>query len=221
MRPRDRALSVRLLVLAALMGGTAAAAAHLGHTRPLPPREALSSFPLALDGWEGREQPALAPDELAALGADDYLDRRYARGTSSVALYVGYYASQRQGDSVHSPLNCLPGTGWMPVETGYLTLPRGGGTGRDVAVRRLRVRRGSDEALVLYWYQSRGRIVANEYWSKAYLMYDAVRRSRTDTALVRAFTMIDEAAGGVPRAERDVVSFVRSALPLLDRHLPQ
>ncbi len=37
--------------------------------------------------------------------------------TVPVGLYVGYYASQRQGDTIHSPQNCLPGAGWQPVET--------------------------------------------------------------------------------------------------------
>lgn len=214
-----RALTTRLLLLAALMGVTAAAAAHVRQPRDMPVLQPLETFPLAVDGWRGREQPALAPDVLAVLGADDHLDRRYTADAAEVGLFIGYYGSQRQGDSVHSPLNCLPGTGWIPVETGYLAVPRGEG-GERVTLRRLRVRRGSDEALVLYWYQSRGRVVANEYWSKAYLMYDAVRRNRTDTALVRVFSLIDEGAGGAARAERDLVSFVRSMLPLLDRHLP-
>ena len=36
---------------------------------------------------------------LAQLGVDDYINRRYiAADAPPVALYVGYYASQRQGD---------------------------------------------------------------------------------------------------------------------------
>jgi len=215
-------LTARLFVLAALMGATAVAAATATRTEAVPSRESLAGFPLEVDGWHGREQPALPADVLAELGADEYLDRSYTNGAAAVGLYVGYYASQRQGDSVHSPLNCLPGTGWVPIESGYLDVPRGGGGGDGlVTVRRLRVRRGSDDALVLYWYHSRGRVIANDYLSKAYLMYDAIRLNRTDTALVRIFSMVDERAGGVVRAEDALVSFLGPVVPLLDRYLPE
>ena len=211
--------TARLFVLAALMGATAVAAATATRTEAVPSRESLAGFPLEVDGWRGREQPALSTDVLAELGADEYLDRSYTNGAASVGLYVGYYASQRQGDSVHSPLNCLPGTGWVPIESTYLDVPRGGNG--VMTVRRLRVRRGSDEALVLYWYQSRGRVIANDYLSKAYLMYDAMRLNRTDTALVRVFSMVDERAGGVAHAEDALVSFLGPVVPLLDRYLPE
>ena len=214
------ALTARLLVLALLMAGTSATAARMSRPDAAPAHEPLAAFPLAVEGWRGRDLPAPPPDPGAAgAGADEAIDRHYIDGASAVALYVGYYASQRQGDSVHSPLNCLPGTGWVPIESDYLAVPRGA-AGERVTVRRLRVRRGSDEALVLYWYQGRGRVVASEYWSKAYLMYDAARRGRTDTALVRVFSLVDERTDGVRRAERDLVAFVRAALPLLDRLLP-
>ncbi|HXE80763.1 MAG TPA: EpsI family protein [Vicinamibacterales bacterium] len=222
MPPHDRSLIVRLLVLAALMGVGAVASAHVRRTEAVRLREPLEAFPLAFDGWRGREQPALAPNVVEALGADAYLEREYRNDGASVGLFIGYYASQRQGDSVHSPLNCLPGSGWSAVEADYLDVPRGPDqAAAQVNVRRLRVRRGSDDALVLYWYQSRGRVVANEYWNKAYLMYDAVRLNRTDAALIRVFSMIDERTGGVRRAEADLVTFVRAMFPLLDRHLPK
>ena len=53
------------------------------------------------------------------LGVDDYLSRAYYRADGAVVgLYMGYYGSQRQGDTIHSPLNCLPGAGWEPVSRG-------------------------------------------------------------------------------------------------------
>jgi EpsI family protein len=221
-RPRT-SLPGRLTVLAAVLAMTALASGYAGRTEAAHAAASLASLPRVIDGWRGLDRPELPADELAALGVDAHVDRSYRRAGAAVGLYVGYYGSQRQGDTVHSPMNCLPGTGWAPVESGTVTLtvPRGpSGVAAPISVRRLRVQRGTDEALVLYWYQSRGRVTASDYWSKAYLMYDAIRLNRTDTALVRVFSMVDGVDGGPARAQHDVTAFVRSLMPVLDRHLP-
>src|SRR5262249_50661839 len=82
----------------------------------VPAREPLDSCPMELSSWTGRRAPDLDGKTLAVLGVDEYLNRVY-RGASGrpIGLYVGYYGSQRQGDTMHSPLNCLPGAGWSPV----------------------------------------------------------------------------------------------------------
>ena len=67
------------------------------------------------------------------------------------------------------------------------------------------IQKGLDRQLVLYWYQSHGRVVASEYWGKFYLVRDAVRMNRTDAALVRVIVPMApnddnaEAAGGTAR----------------------
>src|ERR1044071_4906898 len=87
------------------------------------PRQALTTLPLTIGGWTGRDAAPFADDVLEQLGADEYVNRTYV-GQSNVpiSLYLGYYASQRQGDAIHSPQNCLPGAGWQPVETGIYRL---------------------------------------------------------------------------------------------------
>jgi len=63
--------------------------------------------------------------------------------------------------------------------------------------------------------------VASEYWSKLYLVRDAVRLNRTDAALVRVIVPIDpNADDGEKRAERQASDFVKSMFPLLPRYLP-
>jgi EpsI family protein len=93
-----------------------------------------ATLPLEIGGWQGQEAAPLADDVLAQLGVDDYVSRDYVRsGLSPVGIYIGYYASQRQGDTIHSPQNCLPGAGWRPVETGVGNLQA---DGRTVTVNR-------------------------------------------------------------------------------------
>jgi hypothetical protein len=106
----------RMLVVAALLLVTFGYLARKSTAEPALSREPLSVLPLKLGPWVGSVSPDLEQKILTVLGVDDYARRNYsARGEGWVGLYIGYYASQRQGDTVHSPLNCLPGAGWTPI----------------------------------------------------------------------------------------------------------
>src|SRR4029078_8383531 len=138
---------------------------------PAPARTSFDRFPMQLNEWRGVQQPPFEPRVLAVLGVDDYLTRAYyAPDRAEVGLYIGYYGSQRQGDTMHSPLNCLPGSGWEPVSKSYLPISMAAaspdapdGSNPDVVVNRYVVQKVLDRVLVLYWYQSHGRVVASEY----------------------------------------------------------
>ena len=106
----------RLLVLFACFAVGAGVLARAERPEPVPVRTSFDTFPMRLGVWNGVQEPPLTPDILAVLGVDDYLFRLYFKpDRSEVGLYVGYYGSQRQGDTMHSPLNCLPGAGWEPL----------------------------------------------------------------------------------------------------------
>lgn len=123
-------------------------------------RAALADLPITIDQWRGYPATPFADDVVAELGVDDYTNRRYMRADAApIAMYVGYYASQRQGDAIHSPQNCLPGAGWTPVESGRQDLQLGQ---RTVTVNRYLIAKGLDRQMVLYWYQGRDRVIANE-----------------------------------------------------------
>jgi EpsI family protein len=166
--------------------------------------------------------PPLNEELLKVLGVDDYLSRVYYRSNSeAVGLYLGFYGSQRQGDTIHSPANCLPGAGWEPISEGRLQISDVDGAGRSILVNRYVIQKGLDRNLVLYWYQGRGRVVANEYLSRAFLIRDAMVANRTDGSLVRVLVPI--AAGvenDIDRAETLAQQFVRTIFPTLGAYLP-
>jgi EpsI family protein len=185
-------------------------------------RTPFSQFPMDVGGWKGERLPPIDDKIVAVLGVDDYLNRAYfsVDRSSLVGLYIGYYGSQRQGDTMHSPLNCIPGAGWEPLSNSRIPIEIGNGT--SIIVNRYIVQKGLDRQLVLYWYQSHGRAVASEYWSKLYLIGDAVRLNRTDGALVRVIAPI--ALGSVDdgaAAEREATGFVQTFHPQLDSYLPR
>jgi EpsI family protein len=196
----------------------AAAIGRASQSEEVPARLSFDQFPMRMGDWTGRQLPPFEPEILAVLGVDDYLTRVYSsEGQSEVGLYVGYYRSQRQGDTIHSPLNCLPGAGWEPVSKGLLTIEVPNGS---ISVNRILIQKGIERQLVLYWYQSHGRVVASEYWSKLYLIADSVRLNRTDAALVRVVTPITSSDDGDRRAQTTAVRFVRPLFAELSRYLP-
>ena len=184
-----------------------------------PSRAPLGDLPFRIDAWQGRDERALDARVLAVLGADDYLNRIYVKDDgSALGLYIGYYRSQRTDDSIHSPMNCLPGAGWVPSHSDRVQFADARSPGQTVNVNRVIVQKGEQRQLALYWYQSRGSVVASEYASKMHLFVGALRTGRTDAALVRIMSPIADSTE--PGANSDAVHFASALLPLLGRYIP-
>jgi len=197
------------------------ASAYLSVTlrsEPVVPRTSLTDFPRQIGEWSGIPTEAFDPSVVAALGVDEYVNRYYASGTRIAHLYLGYYRTQREGDAIHSPMNCLPGAGWLPVSTGTIDVRTGP---NPIRVNRYVIQKGLDRQMVLYWYQSHGRTIASDYWSKIYLVLDSIRLNRTDAALVRVIAPFDDASPAPEHAAEETArSFVTDLYPQLGRYLP-
>ena len=168
----------------------------------------VAALPYTIGGWNGTDAPPFDEETERILAADRYVNRTYAAGGIPVGLYVAYYARQRPTVSIHSPLHCLPGTGWEPLDVATVDVTRPDGSmGR---ARRMIVRKNLDRALVLYWYDVHGRMLANELASKAWLLHDSVRDGHSDAALVRIVVPIQTSDAD---AERQAVAFAHALLP--------
>uniref|UniRef100_Q07SN6 Eight transmembrane protein EpsH n=1 Tax=Rhodopseudomonas palustris (strain BisA53) TaxID=316055 RepID=Q07SN6_RHOP5 len=183
-----------------------------------PIRESLLGFPNSLGRWLGRTSSIDSQTERG-LGLTDYILSDYrAPDGRSVNFYVAYYASQRNGQSPHSPSVCIPGNGWQITqfnrieytsESRRLTMP----------LNRAVIQNGSSKEIVYYWFEQRGRKVANEWVSKYYLFRDAILRNRTDGALVRLITPVYP--GEEERdADRRLRAFTDEVVPNLSGFLP-
>lgn len=171
-------------------------------------RASLSQMPCVVDAWQCSGDTPLDRESLEVLRVDDYLNRSYVdRDGRRAALFVGYYASQRQGDTIHSPLNCLPGSGWEPLRSASVDLSR---DGVPLPAKEMLVQKGLDRQVVVYWYQGRGRRIADDYMNKLWLVVDAMRLGRSDGGIVRVV------APGADAAER----FARAIAPRLSAYLP-
>jgi EpsI family protein len=204
-----------LLVLILLVGAVVNAWSYLGEAQV--ERKALNEFPQTIGAWQRTGTDQILDDEtLKVLKASDYLLRDFRKPQAPVVnLYVGYYASQRSGATYHSPLNCLPGTGWELSEPGKATI--GLPDGSSFVANKYVIENGENRSLMIYWYQGRGRNVASEYWGKLYTVFDSVRLRRSNGALVRVTVPI---GGSVEDAEKVAVEFSSAASVVLPEFVP-
>jgi EpsI family protein len=188
-------------------------------TEILPLRPALASFPFTIGEWHGTSL-SMSQTEREVLGPGEFLLRNYQRSVEEplVNLYMAYFPSQRTGDTIHSPQNCLPGNGWAPLEQTRVELAQFNGS--SLEVNRYIVAQGANRELVYYWYQAHGRVTPSEYSAKIYLVMDSIRMNRTDGSMIRVITPIDERSG-VEASDERVQSFTSQLIPLLDAYIPR
>lgn len=211
--------SPRFWTVVALLAATALLLYARGNTDVIPVSEPLSQVPRTIAGWSGSDVQ-IDQETLDVLGNGDFLSREYTHGGGElpIGLFIAYYPTQRTGDTIHSPKNCLPGSGWAFESSHYVNL-------KDVNGKAHRVGEyiisdgENNRQFVIYWYQAHGRSVANQYLAKIYLVTDAIRLNRTDGALVRVITPID-AREGTSAAKARVEAFTARLFPMLPRFIP-
>jgi EpsI family protein len=183
----------------------------------VPPGRPLAEFPQTLGPWQLQQEGVVEPEVLETLKADDLLTRNYINRSAGVGanLFIASFRSQRTGKAPHSPKNCLPGSGWEPLDSSEIQADFGGGT---IPVNRYVVAHGESRSLVLYWYQSRDRAVANEFKAKFWVIADAMRYNRTDSALVRIVVPVFN--HDTARADRIALDFGRAFYSTLRSFLP-
>lgn len=208
-------------ILAAALIASAAIFLHAHSSQEVfPPRLTLQSFPAQLGDWEGTDV-ALDKDVLNVLGPGEFLLRVYQNREQTqpyVDIFIAYFASQRTGDTIHSPKNCLPGAGWSPVENSRVTLSLPGHA--PFPANRYVIAKGDSRNIVLYWYWAHDRGVASEYWAKYYLVADSIRSNRSDGALVRLSSQMYPGETS-DAAERRLMPLASRMVPILDNYIPR
>jgi EpsI family protein len=177
-----------------------------------------TAVPTVIDGLVANDI-AISESEQRVAGMTSFVMRGYAPEggdltAAGFSVYVGYYDRQAQGKTIHSPKNCLPGGGWEPLTQSRERIETAVGS---VPVNRYLIGNGPAKALVLYWYQGRGRVEANEYIVKWDLLRDQALLGRSDEALVRVIVPVvtteQEAYEQAVRVAQELVVSVERALP--------
>ncbi len=205
--------SLQTASLAAILAATYLTASWSGQREPEELHRPLETIPYELGEWRGADEPRLRKAEEEVLRATSYLKRSYDRGPDEHAsLFVAFYALQRAGEAMHSPKNCLPGSGWEIWNYDQTAIPFEGG---DATINKYYIQRGNERLMVLYWYQSYDRVVASEYHAKICLVWDSVMKHRTSGSIVRV------TVDATPEAEQYALELARDVLPAVRAVLPR
>jgi EpsI family protein len=182
------------------------------------PRKSLADFPKQLGDWGTVNEQKIEGRSMEILQVDDYFLRNYRNSKGDlIGLYIGYFKSQREGKGIHSPRQCLPGSGWAPVDTAIYHMKVPKHNPETVPVNKFVMGKGLDRQLYLFWYHGRGRIYASEYWNKIYLIWDGLTKKRTDGALVRVNSLV---IGNTEEALKTQSDFIKLFFPLLKEYIP-
>jgi EpsI family protein len=199
-----------VLVIQAVLFYSASRGDVVPHAAPL------SGFPIQVGVWSLQPEGVIGQETRDVLKGDDTLSRVYAGDGGGASLFIAYFKTQRQGQAPHSPRNCLPGSGWQQMASDRIDLPIEGG--RPIHINEYVVEKGEAQSVVYYWYQSQGRVIADEFAAKFYLVSDSIRHHRSDTALVRVVVPI--AGGRTKAAEKLGSDFVQAFYPVVKAYLP-
>jgi EpsI family protein len=206
------------LLVAALLLPTAAVLEVRRGTEVQPKTADLQALSQSIAGWQGATL-SIDPEVIETLGKGSYLSRIYtSQSAPPIDLFIAYYSTQRAGDTIHSPKNCLPGSGWLPLESKRMWIPIS--SSGSIRVNRYVIAMGSERQLVMYWYQAHGRVVASEYEAKFLLVADSIRSNRSDGGMVRLVTPIAPTET-VEQSQARVLTFARELYPLLNAYIPQ
>lgn len=205
-----------------LLGATLCLTALRGDTDRVPASRPLAELPTTFAGLHGTDIP-ISSETLAILGKGVFLNRVYQSeenmsGTQSipVGLFIGYFPTQRSGQSIHSPQNCLPGAGWSFESSGITEWADPSGKYR---VGEYLISNGADRQEVFYWYRSHGHNIANDYVAKLRMITDSILYNRTDAALVRVMTPLGSHETQADAHQR-VLHFTQMFTPMLSAYVP-
>jgi len=204
--------SSRVWAIVAILGLTWLAAVGAARRGVDELAQPLETLPTEVGDWKGEDRGSLDEATEAVLKASSYLNRVYSKENHQLDMFMAFYSMQRAGEAMHSPKNCLPGSGWEVWD--YASSDIVTADGRPVTINRYYVQNGPSRILVLYWYQTRERVIASEYYAKACLVWDAVVSGRTSGSLVK-LTLTDE-----PGAAEAGLEFAARFIPMVTQALP-
>jgi len=210
--------TTRLAVSCALLAAALLVLQFRSAGEAVPLRKSLDSFPSTVGDWRVRDAASLDPEVVNLLKVNDYVLQRYVDGSGrGLWLYIAYWATQRKGGAqIHSPQNCLPGSGWEPIEASRLAVPLPS-LGSSITVNRYLIQKEGTRQVVFYWYHSQGKDVAGEVQAKISMVWNALLHNRTDGALIRISTPVQD---GVPATTDRLVRYVQAIYPILGEYLP-
>ena len=188
--------------------------------RETPIKQPLSRFPIEIGDWKFARKSFFSAPVIDMLGVNDYISYDYAEANGRVLnLYISYFTAVGVIGAYHSPQNCLPGGGWNIVSVEDILLTKVPAPHTGAAIKKVVVQKGSEQQVVLYWFQNRGRIIASEYWEKIYLVVDAIFKQRRDGSFIRIIGQVPK-GGDKDKFAQEMNDFAGSVVGIASDFIP-
>jgi EpsI family protein len=188
--------------------------------RETPIKQPLSRFPIEIGDWKFARKSFFSAPVIDMLGVNDYISYDYAEANGRVLnLYISYFTAVGVTGAYHSPQNCLPGGGWNIVAVEDILLTKAPAPHTGAAIKKVVVQKGSEQQVVLYWFQNRGRIIASEYWEKIYLVTDAILKQRRDGSFIRIIGHVPK-GGDKDKFAQEMIDFAGSVVGIASDFIP-
>jgi len=176
----------------------------------------LDQLPQHAGDWTMTGQSRFDERVLAVLLPTDYLSRSYSNSRGDkLSLYIGFHNGGPNSGPIHSPKQCLPGSGWNRLKEDV----------RQVKFKDDKIpyvsaiyQKDTDKQLFLYWFQVRDQILTNEYALKLAMIKNSVLSNRRDSAFIRLSVMATDGEG---KATEIGEQFIRDFYPAIREALPR
>jgi EpsI family protein len=188
---------------------------HLTSRTSVPVAKPLAQFPAVYQEWRMISQERFSDVVLSVLKPTDYLSRNYeAPKVRRIGLYIGYHDGGKESGEIHSPKNCLPGSGWQQVSTERMNLNT---PLNKISLIKAVYQKGEIREMFLYWFQVQDKTLSDEYSLKLAGITNSIFHGRKDAAFIRISVPFDvdehEAAEAGVRFIQDFYPLIREFLP--------
>jgi len=182
----------------------------------VPVNKALSLFPQKVADWTMTGQARFDERVLAVLLPTDYLSRSYIdSGGNKLSLYIGFHDGGPNSGPIHSPKQCLPGSGWNYLNNEVKQVDLDGDTIPYVSAI---YQKDTEKQLFLYWFQVRDQMLTNEYALKLAMLKNSLFSNRRDSSFIRLSVM---ATDGEDQATELGEQFITNFFPAIREALPR
>jgi EpsI family protein len=191
------------LIASLLILGLTAIYLTLFKPAPVPLKQPLSTFPLHLGEWSGKE---LNPDQslLKEVKTSDRLDRLYQdQNEEKITLTIRYFPIQSGEQKIVGYL-----TDGLHEEARVIYLPTSRGGGEVNAVTAIN-RKDGGRSIIYFWYDIDNNMVTNRYKAKLRSFWGAALQRKTNGAIVVISTNQQRPFTG------DEEKFIEKAIPVI------
>ncbi len=206
--------STRFIIVYLLLAATALYL-NLHSDIAVPPNKPLMEFPVENRGWRMVSQSEFSERVLDVLKPTDYLYRQYvAPDGGVVGLYIGFHGGGKGCGGIHSPKNCLPGSGWYQCSSGKSSIQVKSG---KLDLVKAVYQKGESSELFLYWFQVKGIALTDEYSLKLAEIMNSIKYRRRDSAFIRISVPFQS---DEKKAVETGTRFIRDFYPVIRGFLP-